>query len=91
MPSPVYVETAHAFYALQSPSKDYKPFFQAFYKPHRVAQVVLTMATIFPNLKREGFLRKMAVAPRDHLLQQKITEDDIEDAVCPYVLALPCF
>jgi DNA (cytosine-5)-methyltransferase 1 len=38
----VWIETVHAWYILQKPSKRYNQHFRTFYKPLRIAQIVIS-------------------------------------------------
>jgi DNA (cytosine-5)-methyltransferase 1 len=79
--SPVYIETQYAIYLLNSPSRLYKPHFHHFYTPHRIAQLVVTSALDHPRQSYDEFLRGI-LAHDDYLLNDRIFEDDLDDAVC---------
>jgi hypothetical protein len=49
--------------------------------PFRIAQLVIAKAKTHPNQAYNEFLRGF-LPIEDHLLRQKINEDDLEDAVC---------
>ncbi|PIL29860.1 DNA methyltransferase [Ganoderma sinense ZZ0214-1] len=42
--SPLYVETQYAWYMVKSPADSYKHIYRNFYTPHRIAQVVISVA-----------------------------------------------
>jgi DNA (cytosine-5)-methyltransferase 1 len=49
---PFYIETQYAWYILKAPSPLYEPFYQHFYTPRRIAQLVISRALRHPQ---EGF------------------------------------
>lgn len=52
----MWIETQFAFYYLEYPSKAYRPFYQHFYSPKRVTQLVLSYAKQHPRKKLSDFL-----------------------------------
>lgn len=41
---PFYIETQCAWYILKQPSKEYRPFFEYFQRPRKIAQVLISKA-----------------------------------------------
>ena len=52
----MWIETIHAWYILQKPSKRYRQHFRAFYKPLRIAQIVISSAVDNKHQNFEDFL-----------------------------------
>lgn len=77
------METRYAWYMLQSPSRIYKPYFVDFYKPLRVAQLVIASAHAERHQSYETFLRNF-LREEDDLLGG-FDEDDLEEAVHTFV------
>lgn len=83
LPSPVrplHVETKFAWYILKSPAKVYKDLFVEFYRPHRVAQIAVSVAlegalTTYVEFE-ETFLGR-----RDELLDDVVQWEHVPDAV----------
>ncbi|KAI1797446.1 S-adenosyl-L-methionine-dependent methyltransferase [Ganoderma leucocontextum] len=73
---PLYVETQYAWYTVKSPAKSYREIHRKFYTPHRIAQVVISVA-------REGAVMSFSefedlyVGRWDNLLDDYIELDDI--------------
>ncbi|PPQ86962.1 hypothetical protein CVT25_009784 [Psilocybe cyanescens] len=53
---PFYIETQYAWYILKNPSASYKVFYEHFYSPRRVAQIVIARALNRPNEDFKSFL-----------------------------------
>ncbi|KAG1717820.1 S-adenosyl-L-methionine-dependent methyltransferase [Suillus lakei] len=57
---PMYIESDHARYRLDAPSKDYRREFRAFFLPHRVIQAIVSSAVREPELQYRDFLAKFS-------------------------------
>ncbi|RDX51125.1 S-adenosyl-L-methionine-dependent methyltransferase [Lentinus brumalis] len=77
---PLYIETTWAFYVLASAEASYRPLHTKFYRPHRIAQLVISAAkegslSTFPQFE------ETYVGAWDPLLEEHIQMQDIIDAV----------
>lgn len=75
----MYIQTQWAWYMLDSPSKEYMPFYRYFLSPKRVAQMVISTALNHPKHDLDTFLAKFTntVDPFNHTY----LEQDLWDAV----------
>ncbi|KAF8079195.1 S-adenosyl-L-methionine-dependent methyltransferase [Lyophyllum atratum] len=55
---PVYIETQFAWYILRTPHPAYEPYFQHFFTPRRIAQMVISTALKHPRKSYEEFLQR---------------------------------
>ncbi|KDR85517.1 hypothetical protein GALMADRAFT_218616 [Galerina marginata CBS 339.88] len=53
---PFYIETQYAWYILKSPAEHYQPFYEHFYSPRRIAQIVISRALNAPQELYKSFL-----------------------------------
>lgn len=61
MYSKVYIETECAWYILDTPLPEYEPFFQHFFIPLRISQMIITSALKSPRMTYEEFLGRFVV------------------------------
>ena len=76
---PFFIETQYAWYILRKPSLSYKPFFEHFYAPRRVAQIVVSSALGRPNETYESFKAKFEL--RVDMFGQTYSERHIAESV----------
>ncbi|EPQ59985.1 S-adenosyl-L-methionine-dependent methyltransferase [Gloeophyllum trabeum ATCC 11539] len=74
------METPHAWYILDSPSHLYRPIWDQFIRPHRIAQFVLSSALIEPRQDPAAFLEYFTMA-WDDILERPYAESDIQSAI----------
>lgn len=73
---PLYVETQYAWYSIKSPAESYRQIHRSFYTPHRIAQIVISVA-------REGAVvdlpefQDLYVGRWDDLLDDYVEMEDI--------------
>lgn len=79
-PSPLYIQTNFAWYILKTPAKEYRSLFYAFYRPHRVAQIVISTALDNPQYTYQAF-RDLYVGIYDEFLSRTLEEEMIESYV----------
>lgn len=78
--SPIYIETPHAWYALRMPAKNYERWYQVFYMPRRVAQIVISCAVKRRQINF-GALVRGALHHSTTIFGDQFEEDDIWTAV----------
>ena len=78
----MWIETIHAWYILQKPSKHYKQHFCLFYKPLRIAQIVISavVADIDKCQTFEDFM--VSFVQRNMSGSRNLVKDDLWAAVC---------
>lgn len=74
--SPLYVETQYAWYSVKSPAKSYEQIYRNFYTPHRLAQVVISVAREGAVLSFSEF-QDLYIGRWDNLLDDSIELGDI--------------
>ncbi|KAI0720035.1 S-adenosyl-L-methionine-dependent methyltransferase [Cerioporus squamosus] len=83
---PIYIETTYAFYVLASAEASYRPLHLNFYRPHRIAQLVISAAKEGSLLTFTHF-EETYVGAWDPFLEEHIQLEDICSAV-PLVRAI---
>ncbi|KAF5385343.1 hypothetical protein D9615_001032 [Tricholomella constricta] len=86
---PVYIETQFAWYILKAPAPSYAPYFQHFFTPWRIAQMVVSTALRYPRRSYEEFLERFVCTvdtfgrtyKEEHIWQAIL---EIQDAVNEY-------
>ncbi|KZT09519.1 S-adenosyl-L-methionine-dependent methyltransferase [Laetiporus sulphureus 93-53] len=84
--SPMYILTQSAWYQLRRPSKIYSRCFYDFYRPHRVAQTVLSAVKENPTITWKEY-SELHVDVRDPLLETRITKHHVYNAI-PLIVSL---
>ena len=74
------IQTQHALYILGEPTARYQPAYLASYRPHRVAQLLLSHAVQSPTEKYEAFKAEW-LGRYDDASETRITEQLLRDAV----------
>ncbi|TFY63292.1 hypothetical protein EVJ58_g3345 [Rhodofomes roseus] len=77
---PLYIQSKHAWYQLRNPSDMYLVHHRAFYRPHRVTQILLSSAKENLGLQWDELI-ELATTMRDPLLGVRIHPDDFLAAV----------
>ncbi|KAJ7109832.1 S-adenosyl-L-methionine-dependent methyltransferase [Mycena epipterygia] len=72
--APLYIKSQFAYYELRGPSRRYKPYFEAFYAPRRVARAVLMRASANNQENLKGFRAQ----------HREYSDEDLADAI-PYI------
>nr|VWP01255.1 Glucans biosynthesis glucosyltransferase H (EC [Ganoderma boninense] len=80
MDDPLYVETQYAWYTVKSPAPSYKDIYRKFYTPHRIAQIVISVAQEGSVMTYSEF-EDLYVGRWDHLLGDLIEWTDIVRSV----------
>ncbi|KAI0368858.1 S-adenosyl-L-methionine-dependent methyltransferase [Pilatotrama ljubarskyi] len=83
---PVYIETQYSWYELCAPSALYHGIFHKFYRPHRLAQVVVSTALATPSLSFADFSADIE-GGWDYRLAKHLQAQDFQD-VMPLVQVL---
>lgn len=83
LPSPLYIQTKHAWYQLRRPSDAYFSTHLEFYRVHRVTQVLISSAKDNRNLEYDELV-EATTRMKDPLLGVKITSEDYLIAVRVY-------
>ncbi|RDB29208.1 DNA (cytosine-5)-methyltransferase 3 [Hypsizygus marmoreus] len=88
---PVWIETTHAWYILKVPAKEYASYYQHFYAPRRVTQLVISTAIQHPRKTYDEWLQRFVsmvdvfgrTCQEEHIwdaipeLQEAIEESDL--------------
>ncbi|KAF8167566.1 hypothetical protein B0H34DRAFT_792278 [Crassisporium funariophilum] len=72
---PVYIETQYAWYILNEPSEQYRSHYRHFYRPRRIAQLVISTAIRRPQQNYESFLARFTSMV--DMFKRSYVEDDI--------------
>ena len=83
--SPLYVGTQYAWYTVKSPAPSYKDIYRKFYTPHRIAQIVISIAQEGSVMTYSEF-EDLYVGRWDHLLGDLIEWTDIVRSVRPVAM-----
>ncbi|KAJ3552491.1 hypothetical protein NM688_g4121 [Phlebia brevispora] len=87
--SPVYLQTAYAWYMLGKPMKtthtSYAKDYMASYKPHRLAQLLIAQARDYPDKMLSNF-KDLFIGSYDYAMSSRITEKDVDNSA-PVVCA----
>lgn len=78
--SPIYIETQHAWYILKMPAEKYTRWYQAFYTPRRVAQLIISNAIKRLHMGFDAFVHGILAASMD-IVGTRFEEDDLWNAV----------
>jgi DNA (cytosine-5)-methyltransferase 1 len=81
---PIYIETQFAWYLLKSPSPAYKPFYQHFYTPRRISQLVISRALSRPQEGFTAFLERFT--SRVDIFGRTYLETDLWESVGSQVI-----
>ena len=77
----MYIETDYALYMLAKPSWQYKELYTNFYSPHRIAQLVISMAHQDQDKCTKETFFDWYNGLFDDLLSEVITKERIHQAV----------
>lgn len=78
--SPIYIETQHAWYILKMPAGNYTPWYQEFYIPRRIAQLVISSAIKRLHMGLDPFIHGILTTSLD-IFGNRLDEDDLWNAV----------
>lgn len=81
----VCLETQFAFYTLKKPSWQYATMYNTFYRPHRIAQLAISMAISDPDSCTTDMFKLWYADSHDELLGEVIEEQHIVDAVSTFI------
>ncbi|KAJ3571618.1 hypothetical protein NP233_g3648 [Leucocoprinus birnbaumii] len=87
---PFYIETPHAWYILKMPAKNYSPWYQMFYTPRRLAQLVIASAMKQKRLHFNDFVHD-TLNNTVGIFGDRFVEDDLWDAadlICDIIAEL---
>nr|ANR76343.1 DNA methyltransferase [Ganoderma lucidum] len=73
---PLYVETQYAWYSIKSPAESYERIHRTFYTPHRIAQIVISVAREGAVMDLPEF-QELYVGRWDNLLDCYVEMEDI--------------
>ncbi|CAL1693859.1 unnamed protein product [Somion occarium] len=73
---PVYIETQYAWYILKNPGREYKSVWTDFYRPRRIAQIVVSSACENPDWDYHKFCEK-SLGAYDELLGDVPQKKDV--------------
>ncbi|TFK56344.1 S-adenosyl-L-methionine-dependent methyltransferase [Heliocybe sulcata] len=76
---PLYIETPHAFYILESPAHIYRATWDTFIRRHRISQLVLSSALSEPRQDPGDFLYYFTTT-WDDISEQYFTESDLRSS-----------
>ncbi|RPD65262.1 S-adenosyl-L-methionine-dependent methyltransferase [Lentinus tigrinus ALCF2SS1-6] len=77
---PLYVQTRHAWYILKLPNADYAATHAEFYRPHRIAQIVIS-AAMGQGIMTYSQFQEQYVDAWDDLLGARVRVQDLCEAV----------
>ncbi|KAH9901025.1 S-adenosyl-L-methionine-dependent methyltransferase [Cubamyces lactineus] len=77
---PLYLETEFSWYELRVPSTKYRAIHQDFYRPHRVAQVVISTAIAEPTMSMADFSATY-ISAWDQLTGEVLYDEYFRDAI----------
>ncbi|PCH37981.1 S-adenosyl-L-methionine-dependent methyltransferase [Wolfiporia cocos MD-104 SS10] len=75
---PIWIQTEFAWYILREPSKIYKQCWLETYRPHRIAQIMISAAKENPEWTYKRF-RETYAGRRDRLLRDVLDVNDFEE------------
>ncbi|KXN85700.1 DNA (cytosine-5)-methyltransferase 1A [Leucoagaricus sp. SymC.cos] len=73
---PFYIETEHAWYILKMPTEKYARWYQAFYTPRRIAQLLISSALKRHRMGFEPFVRGI-LSISMNIFGERFEEDDL--------------
>ncbi|GJE89469.1 S-adenosyl-L-methionine-dependent methyltransferase [Phanerochaete sordida] len=76
----VYIQTRYAWYALKTPAKEYAGTWKSFYRPHLIAQLIMSYATRHPARCTKESMRKRFVNTYREETGDQILNEDIDQA-----------
>ncbi|KAH9942756.1 S-adenosyl-L-methionine-dependent methyltransferase [Amylocystis lapponica] len=84
---PIYIETSFAWYILNEPSRTYQQLFYDFYRPHRIAQMVISTVAEHPTWSFTEFTEFLVGLPLG-IRSESLRTGDIPQAVPAILSAL---
>ncbi|KAI0828845.1 S-adenosyl-L-methionine-dependent methyltransferase [Trametes gibbosa] len=86
---PVYIETQYSWFELRRPADSYSRLHGKFYRPNRIAQILISSAIENPGATLDEFA-EANYGEWDAMLGEYIKEEDVQEAMPTFRMALDC-